>query len=69
MNIDFEIVEVLFFFDYSKVLIEIYEIYHGFGNKLEKILIDKFIFSLFLLCEMAPETYNSIFIKFFSSDR
>jgi hypothetical protein len=56
MNIDFEVIE-FYSFDYSRILIKIYEIYHKFGDKLGKFLIDKFICLLLLLYEMALENF------------
>jgi hypothetical protein len=60
MNIDFGVIKALVF-DYNMVLIKIYGIYYKFGNKLGKILIDKFAFPLLPLCGMIPKIYNLIF--------
>jgi hypothetical protein len=47
-------------FDYNRILIKIYGIYYGFGDKLGKISIDKFAFPMLLLCGMISEIYNLI---------
>jgi hypothetical protein len=43
---------MFYLFYYSRVRVKKYEIYYEVGNKLKKSLIDKFIYSLFLLYGM-----------------